>query len=417
SNSNICCSWRNKITRLYQATGQKSKPTNKSSSIHNLTMMPLQHTMMDLWAKSTAAWPIYNNLSLDTIADMLQKAPQLCQQHPFVWSYIDKPTDGQLFLVFIPPQMVATPPGDGFQYMDPEKRMVFELGNRAIEVFEHKCGFIPGQEQFTSRVRRRFHLVRGGNEQLWFLYYLRSEQHERVPVNPALAIPQPARRYPLPPISQKELWLFGPPQTQSTGQWQVRPPPTQATTPTHHMGMLPASVMQGLPSQGSHLATASVNVQQPQIAQKRQKTEQDDDLEFMSVRDIAKTRYMRHHDWMEEVLGSIYSTKDITPSKLEFGGLTTEQYEDKIVRLITSAYSNQNVQKSIEDDCKKMEAEHAEKLEKFQNNSSVWKLAERELEQCKTLEEIEAVEQRTTEKTKTRAVSRPRVRKVPVPAV
>jgi len=123
----------------------------------------------------------------------------------------------------------------------------------------------------------------------------------------------------------------------------------------------------------------------------------------MSVRDIAKTRYMRHHDWMEEVLGSIYSTKDITPSKLEFGGLTKEQYEDKI--------------KSIEDDCKKMEAEHAEKLEKFQNNSSVWKLAERELEQCKTLEEIEAVEQRTTEKTKTRAVNRPRVRKVQVPVV
>ena len=43
-----------------------------------------------------------------------------------------------------------------------------------VEVYEHKYGFNPRTEGMTSYVRRRFHLITGGNPQLWMIHYLRA---------------------------------------------------------------------------------------------------------------------------------------------------------------------------------------------------------------------------------------------------
>ena len=43
-----------------------------------------------------------------------------------------------------------------------------------VEVYEHKYGYNPRTEGMTGYVRRRFHLVQGGNPQLWLIHYLRA---------------------------------------------------------------------------------------------------------------------------------------------------------------------------------------------------------------------------------------------------
>jgi Fungal domain of unknown function (DUF1750) len=43
-----------------------------------------------------------------------------------------------------------------------------------VEVYEHKYGYNPRTEGMTSYVRRRFHLIQGGNPQLWLIHYLRA---------------------------------------------------------------------------------------------------------------------------------------------------------------------------------------------------------------------------------------------------
>lgn len=48
-------------------------------------------------------------------------------------------------------------------------------------------------------------------------------------------------------------------------------------------------------------------------------TSRGDMLDHLSPREIATTRYIQHHEWMEEVLGSVYSTSRIKPVDLGLG--------------------------------------------------------------------------------------------------
>jgi hypothetical protein len=47
---------------------------------------------------------------------------------------------------------------------------------QALEICEHKYGFVPGVgEPGAGRVRRRFRLVKGGNPQLVLIWYSRAQ--------------------------------------------------------------------------------------------------------------------------------------------------------------------------------------------------------------------------------------------------
>lgn len=97
-------------------------------------------------------------------------------------------------------------------YMDGEQPYTMNAGGKMIEIWEHKYGFIPGQEQITSRSRRRFRLA-GKNpndvaSSLWLLFYSRTGEETRVQANPMQARPQPIRKYPLPALTTKPFNLF-----------------------------------------------------------------------------------------------------------------------------------------------------------------------------------------------------------------
>lgn len=48
-----------------------------------------------------------------------------------------------------------------------------------------------------------------------------------------------------------------------------------------------------------------------------------DELDVISLRDIAAVRYVRHHEWLELVLGTAVSTEKITAPKISIGGNNT----------------------------------------------------------------------------------------------
>ena|SRR5882762_6964491 len=88
-------------------------------------------------------------------------------------------SEGQVFLIFLPPQSGF--PNDGIRYQEPDNRYSIPAGSstRELEITESKCGFIPSSPGtgFTSpdstawRIRRRYRLTKGGHPQMVLVHY------------------------------------------------------------------------------------------------------------------------------------------------------------------------------------------------------------------------------------------------------
>jgi hypothetical protein len=188
-----------------------------------------------------------------------------------------------------------------------------------VEVYEHKYGFNPRTEGMTSYVRRRFHLISGGNPQLWMIHYLRAPDEgtlatpsldktktdsiDRLPVSQAATQPYPPRPFPLPPITKIE-FLLSP-----TGQlvsfknpnttWQPNMPPAAPAYPSTPYGPRPP-----VPAQ-QYRPTPPM----PAQPAKRVKIEEEEEEEVLMPRDVAAGRFIRWTEWMEEILSSGYNIR------------------------------------------------------------------------------------------------------------
>ncbi|TFL01235.1 hypothetical protein BDV98DRAFT_529953 [Pterulicium gracile] len=138
------------------------------------------------------------SMTLEMAANMLQRAVQMAATVPFVWSYIDKPKEGQVALIYNPPGQPF--PMDGLRYVDNETRGAIGVpGGRELETSEVKLGFIPG-EQFATRTRRTYRLRKGGHPSLVLVHWFRGAQQATVPPHIATL---PARAYPLRTITDQ----------------------------------------------------------------------------------------------------------------------------------------------------------------------------------------------------------------------
>jgi SWI/SNF and RSC complexes subunit Ssr4 C-terminal len=145
----------------------------------------------------------------------------------------------------------------------------------------------------TSYVRRRFHLIQGGNPQLWLLHYLRAPDEDRLPASQ----PQqtfPPRPFPLPNIAKVE-FVLGP-----QGQLVSFKNPSTQWTPS-----FPQQTQTQFPGSGY---TPQFRGRQPVPPQgiKRVKIEEEEDDEVLIPRDVAAGRYVRWTEWMEEIISSGY---------------------------------------------------------------------------------------------------------------
>jgi Fungal domain of unknown function (DUF1750) len=95
-----------------------------------------EHLRPHIWAKSLYNYPAYPNLPVHSIAEFLFAAINVATNVPFQWSFVDSPQPGSLFFVWMSPQDFASPPTDGYQYLDPESVLHLPVGDK---VFHRRC--------------------------------------------------------------------------------------------------------------------------------------------------------------------------------------------------------------------------------------------------------------------------------------
>jgi serine/threonine protein kinase len=92
-----------------------------------------EHLRPHVWAKSLYQYPLFPDLSVQSIADFLQNAISLASAMPFRWDFIDCPAPGSLIFVWMASQTFFMPPTDGYQYLDPEIPIHYNVGNDKVE--------------------------------------------------------------------------------------------------------------------------------------------------------------------------------------------------------------------------------------------------------------------------------------------
>jgi len=90
------------------------------------------HLRPHVWAKSLYNYPAYPNLPVGSISEFLFQAIGLSTHIPFQWSFVDAPAPGSLFFVWMTPQDFASPPTDGYQYLDPESVLHLPVGDKVL---------------------------------------------------------------------------------------------------------------------------------------------------------------------------------------------------------------------------------------------------------------------------------------------
>ncbi|KAI5797873.1 hypothetical protein DFH27DRAFT_92689 [Peziza echinospora] len=323
------------------------------------------------------------SISVELVGDLLLKAPLAAQQYPFTWTMLDTPPEGSLFLVWVPPMLNGGCASDGFVWADPDQGYSMELPKGyTIEMVQTKSGFIPGQETHTLHTRRRYRLVAGPKVQnfapgtpppdpnLWLFHYIHADRPNQIsvaniPLGANISQTQNTRRHIASlqqqgTISQKEFFLhdrntwpsvtFGLPPQMSQGKQPFTPqrhvsplssrppgtpayysqpgttvgqhgspapslPPSKRPKASHAQQLTPAQMAQ----QGA-LSAVGPGLHDPPITiDEEEDTSRGDMLDHLTPREISQARYQQHHEWMEEVLGSVYPISKIKPVDLGLG--------------------------------------------------------------------------------------------------
>ncbi|KAF8507490.1 hypothetical protein JB92DRAFT_3089528 [Gautieria morchelliformis] len=255
---------------------------------------------------------IHAQISYEQAIGLLTQAVDLTHRVPFAWAYIDKPPDGQAYLIFIVPRTPHVPP-DGIRWLDQEKTYRLPVPNgRELEVSEVKYGFVPNGEASASRIRRRFRLVKGGNSQLMLVHYLRGD----TATVPAHLLSAAVRSYPLRPTNEPRVFVSG----ERIGQRVPHNGPTSlpaASSSPHPAHGVNMGLGLGIGAMNQAAALAQRNQAMDVLERERgvggiasmpggaaRPPEEDDsgeEYENVSTRTLAIERFKRNHELMAEV--------------------------------------------------------------------------------------------------------------------
>ncbi|KAF8967124.1 hypothetical protein BDZ97DRAFT_1656982 [Flammula alnicola] len=293
--------------------------------------------------------PPQREITYENAMNMLLRGMAMAQNVPFSWGYVDKPMDGTILLLFLPPN--SPYPIDGIRYQDSEVKYTIPAGARELEIYETKFGFIPSSaDANASRVRRRYRLTKGGHPQLMLVHYTRGPP-THIPPN---LMNQPVRAYPLRPVNEPAVFVTG----EKSGQ-KVYPP---GVGPMHGgsgpSNMPPATIGIGMNfnQQQAMLAQQNSNMealerrrererQQERASQRNDPTggrpppqrvvEEDDsgdEVDQISTRTLALARYKRNHDWMNDVFfQAAFGKRSTQPKPSPYSVFSKSELEEKAV--------------------------------------------------------------------------------------
>ncbi|PPR00439.1 hypothetical protein CVT24_004500 [Panaeolus cyanescens] len=289
-------------------------------------------------------------MTLEHAMNLLMRATTHAQNVPFTWSYIDKPQDGTVLLLYLGSQSAF--PNDGIRYQEPETRMTVPMNIRELEVHEVKYGFIPGStDTSASRFRRRYRIVKGGNPSLVLVHYTRGPATH---IQPQL-MNQPVRTYPLRMVNEPAVYVVG----EKAGQKAM--PPGQGGI-GGGSGMPPNMISIGNMSMSQqHAMLAQQNNQMESLERRREReramrersasnagrppppgqpqSRMDDDdsgdeVDQISSRTLASARYKRNHDWMNEVFfQAAFGDKTPPAPKPAYSIFSKTEIEEKTKKL------------------------------------------------------------------------------------
>ncbi|KAF4629050.1 hypothetical protein G7Y89_g9098 [Cudoniella acicularis] len=378
---------------------------------------------------STYRFPQLPSLHPDKVADWLIGAPKIARDTaPFYWTYLDRPADGTILLVWQSPSLGTDFPSDGYVWAPGETVFQLDIGGYLLEMYHAKTGYSPG-EPLATHSRRRYRLIPSRNQPagapspdiaLWIIHYGQAEPNDRVPSN---MIPVDVRvqntiqarayLHSQGQIVQKEFMLHDRtnwpqiafPRNQPRGAPiyggnapPARIPQTMAY-PTQHA--VPGPPAKRVRTQANTSQAAANNAAAVLDIDDEEDTSRGDLFDHTTPREISMSRYKQNHEWMEEILSSPYSINQIIPADLGLGvrgqlaSLTEGIFDapldpDKDVpkhsyvgRLDPGKAddfrkrANDRIAQT-EKEIEKMKAKHAKRLARFQKGALI-NMAEKEL--------------------------------------
>lgn len=240
------------------------------------------------------------------------------------------------------------------------------MNHQTVEMYVHKAGFDPYREPMATHSRRRYRLIpnahedfRGADPSLWIIHYSRSNPQDHVPAHKEHFALQNHI------IAQRKFWAQ---QGLIRKEFMLH---DRANWPTINLppGHLSRHASQSIGYPGNVISHMNRTQQQRFLQQQQQAASQkalvgppankrmrldpnapthpgqrhampnpatgvthdasaiDDDedttrgdiMDYLTPRDISTVRYMQHHEWMEEIFHSPYSTTQIVPGELGLG--------------------------------------------------------------------------------------------------
>ncbi|THW75515.1 DUF1750-domain-containing protein [Aureobasidium pullulans] len=305
-------------------------------------------------------YPFSPQLNIDGAYTYLFDAPKVVKQvAPMSWQYISAPQDGTVFLTWIGGRMQNQFPTDGYVWVDPEQRFTQDFGGYTLEVAVHNSGYRPGADSVTCHARRRYRFMSKNptvhalppDPSLWLVHYSQADPQHCFPTS----------QLPLSPQSRQQLaerqWIESQgrldrqdfmlhdrekwPQLNMPGRAAVPGVPAYnqsayQQSPMAHIGNPrfsgnfyqqaqqghtgPSPAKRARQHAPAHIpASAAALMAQDTSIEDEENVLLGDLLDHLTQRDISLTRYMQHHDWMDEVYSSPFATGQIVPMDLGFG--------------------------------------------------------------------------------------------------
>ncbi|KAG8871941.1 hypothetical protein FRC20_009971 [Serendipita sp. 405] len=279
------------------------------------------------------------HLNFDVVTTNLYRQSALTSNVPYRWGFIDKPKEGEIFVIF----HRGGPLTDGLMFLEQEHSFLVPKQGQGpdIECYEAKQGFIPGQDSQAFRIRRRYHFIRPHNPNVWLVHYSRSP----TPVPVAMHLHQQIRQYPLPNLPALNTFIGGNRMGEMAHEEEARQiiAAVQARAPEafynpqrggpHHSG--PPIGYGGMPQDISSQTAILRELERKKrmIAPPVRRDEEDspDEDAAVSVRTLALSRYKRNHELMEEVFHrAAFGTRRVEEPSSSTPGMTLEEITSKL---------------------------------------------------------------------------------------
>ncbi|KAL9124199.1 MAG: hypothetical protein Q9217_006447, partial [Psora testacea] len=340
-----------------------------SSGVHPQLARPTTALLRHIHLVCNHKYAVMPTPSIEVMVKHLQEAPKVTRDiSTMTWmALLEPPRDGTLMLVWQPPQMQTHFASDGYLWADPERAFSQQMRGFTVEMYVHNSGFRPGIEGMATHARRRYRLMPGRepvpnlppmDPSLWLIHYYATEPVNQIPTRniqvgeqadrlmaernslqghgqlqlqhkefmlrdrdnwPTLNLPgSNASAYPQQPVGYPNNVMAHMSRSQHPAYMQQ----TQAVVSQGGIGPSPAKRQRhASASQGQGSVTA---IPMPVVLQDAAFDDEEtalgaDYMDVLTPQQISRSRYVQHHEWLEEILNSPYDTHRIIPGALGLG--------------------------------------------------------------------------------------------------